>query len=142
MEAPETYSDETLKQMLHLAIQEIRCGKTEDAIALLTVCANEASSTVEVWLLLGQAYQQRRDYERAIDAFEIALSLDPLHAFAHYFKAECLFSLKRIAEGLRALQQTQLSAFMLEKPFAYRAQLAFLMETWSNQAAFSRPPEN
>jgi tetratricopeptide (TPR) repeat protein len=61
----------------------MQLGRPQEAIAVLEKADNAAPQSMR-WFLLGQAYLQATQYEKARRAFESAIALDPGYTKAYY----------------------------------------------------------
>ncbi|HEV3275843.1 MAG TPA: tetratricopeptide repeat protein [Terriglobia bacterium] len=79
-------------------------GNYADAIAMLQrIPAGEMDPSALV--MLGQAYLQTHEYDKAVDAYNQALQQDPENQELHQFYAEALLNAGKTAEARKELQQ-------------------------------------
>ena len=67
-------------------------GKYHDAIDELSRAVEEEPDDVVAQTSLGVAFHRLGEEDRALSCYETALRLDPIHAEAHYFRANILYS--------------------------------------------------
>ncbi len=72
------------KTPIDLAYALTNQGKLDEVVALLEERTRGGLRSMPTFLLLGQAYQQLREYDRARENFEIAVEMAPDYASARY----------------------------------------------------------
>jgi tetratricopeptide (TPR) repeat protein len=85
-----------LEQLSQLLIDE---GRSNDAIVLLSHAAGDSSSP-DIYGLLGDAYSQQKDYNKAEDAYRKAVDQDPDDPGHHRGLAQALLSQGKYAEAV------------------------------------------
>jgi len=90
-----------LELLSQLLIDE---GRSQDAIELLSNAAG-ASSSPEIYDLLGDAYTQQKDYPHAEEAYRKAIDLDPDDAGHRHGLAQALLSQDKYSEALEQFKK-------------------------------------
>ena len=85
-----------LEQLSQLLIDE---GRSQEAIELLTRTAGDSASP-DIYDLLGDAYNQAKDYPKAEDSYRKAIELDPDDPGHRHGLAQALLSEDRYADAL------------------------------------------
>ncbi len=80
---------------LHLADALYRAGKTEAALERYHVAVELDHNYLEAWTQIGALHLELEDLEAALQAFDIALSIEPDFPDAIYLKAQTLDQLGR-----------------------------------------------
>ena len=91
--------------ILFVAQSGLRAQVWRDDLTLFTRMAETSPASAMVRSNLGLAYYQRGDYARAIDEFDLSISLVPGYALAFNDKAAALERMGRYSEALDAYEQ-------------------------------------
>jgi tetratricopeptide (TPR) repeat protein len=91
-----------LATLAHLHAEK---GRVADAIALLTHSVEIDPGKAATWFNLGFLLQEDNAHERAIEAFDRAIALDPKLDRAYYGKALSLIKLGRLEESIPHLKR-------------------------------------
>ena len=76
-EAAEHYSQPSIEEMISEARALIGLGMLDDAHERLLAAKNEDRFRPEVHFNLGELWTDRKQYEKAVEAYKVALNLDP-----------------------------------------------------------------
>jgi tetratricopeptide (TPR) repeat protein len=90
-----------LEQLSQILVDE---GRSQDAIALLTQAAGDSSSP-DIYALLGDAYSQEKDYDKAEDAYRKSVDGDPDDAGHLHSLAQVLLTEEKYAEALDSFKK-------------------------------------
>ncbi len=85
------------------------------------------------WMGLGASHQMLRQFEQALEAYRIALLLDPENPSICVHASECYFGLNEIKHGLEALKYAEAIADNKDHYKPLISQLAFIRKRWSNR---------
>ena len=88
-----------------LADSLLNSGRAEDAVAVLEPPADKGPLSLDGLLLVGHAYAQLAQYEKAKDRFEAALALDPRSSKAHFGLATIYARLQRPEQANKHRQE-------------------------------------
>jgi tetratricopeptide (TPR) repeat protein len=77
-------------------------GMYREAIEVFSRVLREDPSHVTAQTSLGVAYRRLDENDRALASYEAALRIDPIHAEAHYFRANILYSQGDVREAIAA----------------------------------------
>ena len=98
----EVSSDPTV--LSHIGMLDIALGDLPDGIHYLEAYQKEKGDNFDVLVALGSAYQKEQQFDRAITAYNAALSLKPKAADVLFDKAQILLTaIDDGTEGLKAL---------------------------------------
>ena len=75
-------------------------GKYYEAIAALTAAVEKNPDHVVAHTSLGVAFHRLGEDDRALGCYETALRIDPIHAEAHYFRANILYERRNVREAI------------------------------------------
>jgi len=92
---------EDLRKLLQqLSLQLVREKKPDPALVALEAIAPFFARAAEFYVLRGQAYAQKGNYDRALGDFRQALALNPKLDEVHYYSGMSLIRQGRLAEAL------------------------------------------
>ena len=137
-------SEETLKKSqdyVDSAKEKIVTGDMEAAIVDLNA-AIDSNANANVYVLRGEAYMQMGDYQRALNDFESALSVDGMNAVAFYDRALLNMRLENyetalndINNALAAQSMKPVDVLSMRDLYARRGQLNLWMKNWQGAIA-------
>lgn len=78
-------------------------GKFEDATGYFRLLTTADPKTKKHWMGLGASLQMQKKFQRAIEAYEVAVALEPSDPYVHFHAAHCLQSLGNTKDALFAL---------------------------------------
>ena len=94
-------NEQALEQLSQLLIDE---GRSKEAIGLLSQAAVDSSSP-DIYGLLGDAYSQQKDYDKAEDAYRKAVDEDPDDPAHRHGLAQALLSRDKYPEALEQFKK-------------------------------------
>jgi type III secretion system low calcium response chaperone LcrH/SycD len=97
------FSNELMAKGYQVACQFLEKKMHKEAQAAFFFLSVINSSTHEYWLGLGMATQLCHEYEKAIDAYEIAALCDLYSPTPYFYLAKCLFAIHDQEASLEAL---------------------------------------
>lgn len=97
------FSDETMSKFYQAAYLLFEHQRYEDAANAFFFLTTLNSHHHEYWLGLGMATQLCKDYELAIDAYELAALCDLSSPTPYFYLAKCLFAIHDRENALQAL---------------------------------------
>ena len=100
-ELVETHLD--LYLFLGLALNNI--GRADEAGRYLSRVQGKRAQSINDFLLQADAFKEKMDYEKAVEAYRHALEMEPDHAKAHAGMGDALFRLQRYEEAIASMQQ-------------------------------------
>ncbi|MEA2691061.1 MAG: arylsulfatase [Acidobacteriota bacterium] len=90
--------------LMDRARQETVEGKHDESIATLNAILKEDPEVIDAWFMLGNAYSQKRDWERAADLYKKTLAKRPDHDYAMIGLADTLVARNRIDDAVLGYQ--------------------------------------
>jgi len=129
-------SRETLEALYYVAHANYKQGKYEDAAGIFRYLTVEDTRTRKHWMGLGSSLQMLKQYQKAIEAYEIAAAIDPGDPRVHMHAADCLFGLGNVKDALFALDCAVRALKLGEKDEANKnllAHIALIRKAWDNQ---------
>jgi type III secretion system low calcium response chaperone LcrH/SycD len=78
-------------------------GKFADAAGYFRLLTTHDPKTKKHWMGLAASLQMQKQFQRAIEAYEIAAALEPADPYVHFQAAHCLQSLGHAKDALFAL---------------------------------------
>ncbi len=99
----ETLSSGSVETLYHIAYMHYRQGKYGDAAGLFRFLTMHDIRNSKHWMGLGASLQMLRKYSEALQAYQLAASLNALDPRVHIYAADCFFALDYRKEGLDAL---------------------------------------
>ena len=99
----ESLSDQDLETIYALGYYLFTYGKYEDAKDIFTGLTAYAPYTAYFWRALGAVNQQIKDYDEAIDAYDMAIANDPEDVVSYVYRAESKFLSGKKKDGLTDL---------------------------------------
>jgi tetratricopeptide (TPR) repeat protein len=75
-------------------------GRYHEAVAELSRAVEEDGGHIVAHTSLGVAYHRLGEDDRALESYESALRIDPIHAEAHYFRANILYGQEDVREAI------------------------------------------
>lgn len=102
-ESVKQLSNETLEAFYYTAHTNYKQGKYEDATAIFRYLTVMDTRNRKFWMGYGSSLQMLKEYQRAIEAYEIAAALEPGDPHVHLQAADCLFGLRSFKEAFFAL---------------------------------------
>lgn len=97
------FSDATMGKFYRAAYTLFEHKRYEDAANAFLFLATLNPHNHEYWLGLGMATQLCRDYESAIDAYELAALTDITSPIPYFYLAKCLFAIHDRESAIQAL---------------------------------------
>lgn len=97
------FSDETMGKFFRAAYVLFEHQRYQDAANAFLFLATLNPHHHEYWLGLGMATQMNRDYESAIDAYELSAICDISSPVPYFYLAKCLFAIHDRESALQAL---------------------------------------
>ena len=79
-------------------------GKIDDATGYFRLLTQADTRTKKHWMGLAACFQLKKEYKQAIEAYEIAVALEPTDPYVHFHAANCYYSLGNIEDALFALE--------------------------------------
>jgi tetratricopeptide (TPR) repeat protein len=92
--------------MLNKSCELIKLGlnlEALEAIRKIKTMSKDSMTDAYAWFNQGEAYFNLKEFEQALEAFDIVLGADPKDDEAWYMKARCLSQMKREDEADKAL---------------------------------------
>ncbi len=86
------------------AIYEIT-DRIEEALVYFNRFIDKHPYSITAWEILGDFYNSYGLYEKAVDAYEFCIAIDPLHPDPYLGKAMSLYNLEKYAEALEDLEE-------------------------------------
>ncbi|MBA2302450.1 MAG: sulfatase-like hydrolase/transferase [Acidobacteria bacterium] len=90
----------TFRELLTRAGDDIRTGRTDAAIASLKRALAINERAYDAHVMLGSAWQQKGDFEKAVGEFEAAALLNPVGAAPHLLAANAFFESGRLESAM------------------------------------------
>lgn len=97
------FSNETMSKFYQAAYYLFENKRYQDAANAFLFLATLNPHTHDYWLGLGMSTQLCRDYESAIDAYELAALCDISSPVPYFYLAKCLFAIHDRESALQAL---------------------------------------
>lgn len=97
------FDDETMASFYGSAYQLFQKQKYVDAANAFLFLVTLNAYNYEYWLGLGMSLQMCRDYESAIDAYEMAATCNIDSPISYFYLAKCLFAVHDRESALSAL---------------------------------------
>jgi Flp pilus assembly protein TadD len=92
-------------ELYRRGVDSFQKGDFTHAAEALSEAARLAPRNAQIWKVLGVVYASSGDYERALEPFERACSLEPSLPDACYYHGRNLYALNRFAPALPALEK-------------------------------------
>jgi type III secretion system low calcium response chaperone LcrH/SycD len=96
-------SPSSIETLYHVAFTHYQNGKYQSSKAIFYLLTTMDSRGRKHWMGLGASFQAAKQYQKALQAYEVAAALDPADFFVHLHAANCLFELGNRKEALFAL---------------------------------------
>lgn len=122
-------SEPTREDLYTMGYNFYNHGKYDEAASCFATLALSDSSNAKHWMGLGAAQQMNKKFEEALGAYSFAALTDVLSPRPSMHAAECFFALKRIPEGLAALEAAEILAQAKEEDHCLLSRLAAMRET-------------
>lgn len=103
MQSPLTLTPESVRTLFQLACLCFKQGKLTEAAGHFTLLTMTEPKNYNYWIWLGTTLQKMKNYEKAIEAYEVAAALNPADPKLHMHAADCLFGLGNTKQALFAL---------------------------------------
>lgn len=97
------FSDNTMTQFYHSAYRLFDAKRYIDAANAFLFLVTLNPHVHEYWLGLGMSVQMCKDYEAAIDAYEMAAMCELENPIPYFYLAKCLFAIHDRESTLQAL---------------------------------------
>jgi type III secretion system low calcium response chaperone LcrH/SycD len=108
-------SKESMETLYFLAHTSYKQGKYEEAAGHFRLLTMADARSYRNWIGFGACMQMSKNYQKAIEAYEVAAALDPADPQLHIQAADCLFGLGKTKEALFAIGCAE-RAIKLNKP--------------------------
>lgn len=134
-ESVKQLSRDTLEALYYVAHTNYKQGKYEDSAAIFRYLTLEDTRTRKHWMGLGSSFQMLKKYQKAIEAFEIAVALEPGDPLVHMQAADCLFGLGNVKDALFALECAERAVKLgdfNEDGKNLLAHIALIRKAWDN----------
>lgn len=133
-----TAPNTTIRPLYEQAVQAVRTKHYDDARRLLDNLVTQNPNDVAAWVLLGCVFANRGALPEAYAQVETALSLDAMHADAHYLKGVFLFEERKFdaaRDALRAALYCQrghpLAGMILGQIYARNVEIEKARRLWA-----------
>lgn len=128
-------SDGVVEGIYSFAYTYYEKGLYEEAEVLFRLLTALRMRSVKYWKGLGAAFQMRKKYPEAIEAYGWAAVNDKELAdpYPHFHAAECLYSSNEIKRGLQALNSAKAIAIKQGCYQTLLSQLEFLENVWKKK---------
>lgn len=107
MEPLPEYTEETTKSLYAMAYRFYENGKYLDAIHFFKLLTCLAAYDSKNWMGLGASYQLLKQHDQALQPYAIAAMLAKDDPAPHFHAAECFFTLRQNANGMKALDSAE-----------------------------------
>lgn len=98
------YSDETMKKFYQAAHRFLEQKKYSESLDAFVFLVTMRPCDYAYWIGLGSALQSCKEYESAIDAYELAATYDLENPWAYFYLANCLFAIHDRTSALQAIE--------------------------------------
>lgn len=132
----ESISDDIVEALYAFAYSNYQIGKYNDAATLFRLLTGLRIRDPRFWKGLGSALQMLKNFEEAVEAYSWAALLDDKQAdpHPHFHAAECLHTLGKVGQGIKALDAARTVALKNERKYLNLLQkIAFFRITWSKK---------
>ena len=93
------FSRENIPQMYEQCILFLQTNRLEEAIAGFSLLTKINPYIADFWLGLGLCYKAREEFPKAMEAFIMAIALDPYRSEMYEFAVECSLDAKNIKQA-------------------------------------------
>ncbi len=97
-------SKESIEALYFMAYGCYNQGKLEDAANYFRFLTRLDTRTKKHWMGLAASLQMQKQFQKAIQAYEIAAALEPTDPYVHFHAANCLHDLGNVKDALFALE--------------------------------------
>lgn len=128
-------SSNSLEVLYHLAYNQYKNGKYRDACNQFGFLTLIDPFTRRNWMGLGCARQMLKEYDKALQAYEIAAAQDITDPCVYIYTAQCLFEMNRVEEGISALEIAERTANKQENVNHrdLKVHISLLRNAWENR---------
>lgn len=103
---------ELLEQIYHVSLTLLENNAIEEAYDVISVCLLFSQSHDQIWFTLGEILERKREYEKALYAFQMAIVLNSENPLSHCHQAR-LFTLLELWDA--ALESVEKANILLAK---------------------------
>lgn len=134
------HSEEFHKMLYGFAYRFYASGKNEDAIRFFKFLTTLNPFQEEYWKGLAAARQQNKEYEKAIEAYGIAATLDETSGdpYIHLHAADCFLALGNIDKALEALDSVKALAANHEDEQKLLTHVKLMRQAWRKKFKIAR----
>jgi type III secretion system low calcium response chaperone LcrH/SycD len=133
-EKPINVSDQQTEAIYLLAFELYQKGEYAKATTLFSGLVLARKNEFKFWLGLGASHQMLKNYNKALNAYNIAQKIKPKNPMPFFHTAECLWSQKDSKNAIAFLGKAEKRAQHNHAKYAsFLNQVGLLKENWSKK---------
>ncbi len=127
------FSAETLNGFYALGQALYQQGRYKEASAYFQFLTLLDIGNFKYWFGLGAAQQLSKDYDKAIDSYQLASRLDQTNPYVYKHLAECYLALNEVETALRTLDMAKGVAQNRGQNTSLIADIILMQSAWSKK---------